>query len=277
MEKEKQVVPENDILVAQTKLAMAYCNYQKIIDKKLPHKFRYLEEWLYNKSYQLLYEVDNPNRIHNRFKRGSVVRLDFGVNIGGEFSQQHFAIIISKQDDIYNDLISVIPLTSKEHKGKTIPLDDLIVRTFLKNNFKEIDRIKLEQKSINKELKSLSLELHSSSVFGEHECSKYKKKINGLKERISSIDEQLFQMEKISSIYSKYTDLSYACVNQIKVVSKARILKPINEYDIVGRQICSQELMAKLDNEVIKRYTGIDFPAMVKILEQLELDKEKKE
>ena len=50
----------------------------------------------------------NPN-----FKRGDVIKTDFGVNVGSELSNIHFAIVLNSDDNTSVDNITVLPLTSK--------------------------------------------------------------------------------------------------------------------------------------------------------------------
>lgn len=50
----------------------------------------------------------NPN-----FKRGDVIKADFGVNVGSELSNIHFAIVLNSDDNTSVDNITVLPLTSK--------------------------------------------------------------------------------------------------------------------------------------------------------------------
>lgn len=82
-------------------------------------KFDYGHNWLTFKSNIFLKESNNnfPKR-YPYYKRGTILFVDFGVNIGGEFSGRHFAISLNKNDDSYTSTITVIPLTSKGGKKK---------------------------------------------------------------------------------------------------------------------------------------------------------------
>ncbi len=48
---------------------------------------------------------------------------------------------------------------------------------------------------------------------------------------------------------------TYACSSLITTISKSRILKPINEYDFVGKEKCPKEVMDKIDKELIEKFT----------------------
>lgn len=212
-------------------LSASFLNYQKIIDKDLPNKFKFLDSWLYQNSNKLLFETERKYVKYKRYPRGTIIRLDFGVNIGCEFSLKHFAIVLSKKDTIKNDIITVMPLTSKIHENHTLKLTDLIVGPTIEKLIKDISDI---QKSID----NLSME--------------------ELEIKYPDLDDKIKKMEIILGVYSKYNYLSNAVLDQVTTVSKLRILPPINEYDIVGSK-CSDEIMKKIDYEIVKRYTGFDY------------------
>ena len=255
-----------DQLPTKSKLDMSYDNYQSIIQKNLSHKFSYLEEWLYKKSDKLLYEVDNFSRYKHPFKRGEIVRVDFGVNLGGEFSQIHLAIVISKQDTKFDDLIAVIPLTSKEHEKKTVSLGELVIGNLIANIHKELSETEKELKKIKSktiradELIKRIFANKNSNVPKDNsdeiaECSLI---ISENQKRLSELTNKGEKLEQIVKFYDTYKTVSHACYSQIKVISKSRISKPINEYDITNGTICSKEIMDIIDREVIRFYSGID-------------------
>ena len=97
------------------KLMKAYNNNIIISDLNLKDKFTEFENSKLNESETLLYEINNKPQKFKRYSRGQIVKVKFGVNIGSEFSGDHYAIIISKKDTMMNPIIHVIPLTSKKH------------------------------------------------------------------------------------------------------------------------------------------------------------------
>lgn len=116
-----------------------------------------------------------------KLRRGQIVKVDFGINIGAELCHTHFAIVIDKSDSIYSDNISVVPITSKVGTNRV----------------------------------NLGKLLHSIYP-------------NSL----------------------KYTLNCYANVSQIKTISKTRIFQDKKNY------ICSDEILNKIDNEIIRRFTN---------------------
>ncbi|HEM2742818.1 TPA: type II toxin-antitoxin system PemK/MazF family toxin [Streptococcus suis] len=53
----------------------------------------------------------NPRSIP-AFKRGSIVYVDLGFNVGTEYGGIHYAIVLNKKDSRNNTLLHILPLTS---------------------------------------------------------------------------------------------------------------------------------------------------------------------
>lgn len=81
------------------------------------------------------------------------------------------------------------------------------------------------------------------------------------------------QIEKIEQILKYYKTIkdnfSYARIDQIRTISKLNILPKINEYDIVGNFKCPTDLMHKIDKNIVKIYTGIDYREFEKFINEL--------
>ena len=108
---------EKDIkeIKRHNKLYKAYKNNIIISDMNLLDKFKYFEDSKLDESKTLIYEITKQPKHFKRYPRGSIVRVKFGVNIGSEFSGDHFAIVISKKDTMMSSTLHVIPITSKKH------------------------------------------------------------------------------------------------------------------------------------------------------------------
>lgn len=92
-------------------------------------KFKKIDIWLEKESNIFTKEAfkDNLNNLYPRFKRGQIIKVDFGINIGAELSHTHFAIVLNKDDTMHNDNITVVPITSKKgykriYLGKVLEL-----------------------------------------------------------------------------------------------------------------------------------------------------------
>lgn len=95
------------------KLIETHTNNIKISDMNLSDKYTNFEETLLKESNTLLYEINTKPQYFKRYSRGSIVRVRFGVNVGSEFSGNHYAVVVSKNDTAYNPVLHVVPITSK--------------------------------------------------------------------------------------------------------------------------------------------------------------------
>ncbi len=48
-----------------------------------------------------------------KYEQGQIIFVDFGCGIRHEFSYPHYAIVLNTKDRKKNDLLTVVPLTSK--------------------------------------------------------------------------------------------------------------------------------------------------------------------
>ena len=154
--------------------------------------------------------------MYKTYKRGTIIRADFGVNIGSEMSQVHFAIVLNNYDNPKNNVLTVIPLTSKPSKYN-LDLKNLVINKLIEKIKKELVKIGIDE-----------------------EFDIGSKKLN---------------IEDETKIRKLYTVLTYYKGNKMNTISKSRILKPINEYDFVGKEKCPKEVMDKIDKELIEKFT----------------------
>lgn len=111
------------------------------------NKYRGLHYWTYNKSIKLIEEINTPTKNNKTYKRGSIIYVDFGVNIGQEFSGPHFCIVLNKSDHKHNEKLTVVPLTSHQHPY-TVRLKNTITETslaFLKKTYRKLSQLSFSQ------------------------------------------------------------------------------------------------------------------------------------
>ncbi len=130
------------------------CDTFKVVHKSNCRKFNKLDDWLAKESMIFYDEVKNKNdrQKYRNFKRGEIIKADFGVNLGSEFSHTHFAIILNSDDSTSNDNVTVLPLTSKPGYKK-VNLGNLMQRVmpntqkYISNSYGCITQVKTISKS----------------------------------------------------------------------------------------------------------------------------------
>ena len=250
-------------------------------DIKIP-KLKYLHQSLNFKSN--IHYQENEGKVYNyqKYKRGSVVMVNFGTNIGYELSGNHFAIVLNKDDNNKNGLITVIPLTSK-CKKQYLELSDSILdlvlgaqnnyldmlletqkihgqhkeeiseaKNIIEENFEKIENIIGEgDESISKSKELLD------KMFKENEI--YISKIKELNEITQKESDEIEEnMEKVYQVLEKYNTknkTSYAMIRNITTISKLKVLKPINKFDPIGKMHVSDDSLTKIDTELRNIFT----------------------
>lgn len=100
------------------------------------YKEKRIGRWLKNHSSYLHLEKRIERGKYISCKEGTLIYCDFGINPGAEISDWHFAIVLNKNDNSYNPILTVIPLTSKSGSRYIDIGDEVYQRT--------IDSIKLK-------------------------------------------------------------------------------------------------------------------------------------
>lgn len=242
-------------------------------------RFTYLPSWLLFEA--KMHEKECNSKKYNKypyFKRGTIVMIDFGVNIDSEFSGKHFAIILNKKDNPNNPVLTVLPLTSKGGNNRFSIGQELFTQTvqLLQKTVTHLEQeytdIKLTSSELNKDINETTKGIENIKKYIEKNTANsteikddlekvisaankisivhesYSKKISELKKNKKSII-------KVIDIYSKYNKESFVRISDIKTISKYRINR-INKFDPSGKIMLSNEIMNKISTELIKLYAS---------------------
>lgn len=110
------------------KIDKATADFLAIYQSK-DRKFIFLPEWLefmtnsFNKEINV--RKNKSKLLYKKYKRGAIVRVNFGTNIGSEMSGIHFGIVVTKNDNESNRTLQVIPLSSKGGKFRVAINDEV--------------------------------------------------------------------------------------------------------------------------------------------------------
>ena len=185
--------------------------------KRLDISFnKHIETSEYKKSNLLAYWIKDFSNYHDNektfspsslknFKRGDIIKVNLGFNVGNELGGLHYCVIINKNDNIYSGSLNVIPLSSaKEDKiyneDTCINLGDELYNSLCEKFNKEMTEISSKLLSFEnlENLKSFEL-----------------KKISRKLEFLKKLEDELDRM--------KHGSIAY--VHQITTISKQRIFK----------------------------------------------------
>lgn len=191
-----------------------------------------MDFWLYNTSKSFKKENDFEINTFLRYDYGTILKVDFGVNVGAELSGPHFAIVLEKYDSAKSGVITVLPLSS-QNKPRYLALGELIEKSFTK-------RIDYHLTRIEKEMKEQKLKKSKTST-----------------QAVEKLAKEVVLLREMLDYYNKYAKSSYACLNQIATISKKKIIKPKNKFDIISRSKCDKDTMIAISKAIAKKFINL--------------------
>lgn len=273
--KEDVIENKKEAIKALNKLLEYFINDKTKKHLKKAHLISY---WVKDYTQMLSYEEKfNPAK-NIAYKRGNIVKLNFGFNIGSEYGGLHYGIVLDNKNAHNSPVVTVIPLTSvkdsKDVHFNSVELGNEIYHS-LKIKYNTIFKsLKEEQEEIRNTLALFKtfVDLTTQTVHELEECEqnpeefnkkfsdaqKYLDTSNKLQEMWEKKEqhnkEQREYLEKIGLEISRMKEGSIALVNQITTVSKMRIFDPRNLRGVLAGISLSEENMEKINNKVKDLY-----------------------
>lgn len=212
------------------------------------------------------------------YKRGNIVKINFGFNVGSEYGGLHYGVVLDNKNSHSSPVLTVVPLTSvkdgKETHNNSVELGNEIYRS-LKLKYDTISKsLKDEQEEIFLTLELFSklhtitkntIEEVNSCELGSDEYSQklseahqYIDVASKLKdfweEKQKHNSEEQEYLDKIGAEISQMKEGSIALVNQITTVSKMRIFDPRNLKGVLAGVSLSEESMEKINIKMKELY-----------------------
>ncbi|TMR80760.1 growth inhibitor PemK [Streptococcus pseudopneumoniae] len=238
-------------------------NFEKVHSTfKNNNKFRFSPNWLEKESNLFLSETQNTSKSYNVLKRGSLIFVDFGINIGSELSNRHWAVVLNKNDSPKSRNLTVLPISSKEKKF-SVMIDEVIQQKSKRFLLPILDKIGFDYFSIiHYALTEITpFDLGSAEEIYQEFLIQYGDAYNS--ESAKEIYDNGAGMEKVGNTnrklkdlvnhYQRFNKISYAKCDQIKTISKDRIIY-INELDPCGKIKVSDETLDRIDEKLKELY-----------------------
>ncbi len=220
-------------------------------DKKINAKADKLSYWISDWTTFLDFENRFSPSSLKRYKRGEIIKVHLGYNIGSEEGGLHYAVIVEKDNSIHNPVITIVPLTSikQERDLSNLRSGEILLgnELFIKFSTKFIDTFhstKEEHQRLQEELKQFKEADNVSQAY-----------VDEIENKQKIINNQLDLLEKMNFEISKMKRGSIALVNQITTISKIRIYDPKKNKDMLSGITLSEESLDKIDYEIIKKFT----------------------
>lgn len=180
-----------------------------------------------------------------RYKRGEIIKVHLGFNIGSEEGGLHYAVVLDKNNFKSSPVVTIVPLTSVKpttdvnclRSGSIFLGDELYNNLNLK---------------ISTTIKRINTEINTLEELIKTDCDQ-----TIIQPRISAAYSELDFIRRMQAENKKMKRGSIALVNQITTISKIRIYDPKTDYDILSGIRLSNEKLDIIDKEMIKKYTNL--------------------
>lgn len=273
--KEDVIQNKKEAIKSLNKLLEVYINDSSITHLKKAHLISY---WLKDYVRFIGFEEKFDPTKNIAYKRGDIIKLNFGFNIGSEYGGLHYGIVLDNKNDHHSPVVTVIPLTSIK---ETKPIHDNSVE--LGNEIYRL--LKLKYDTISKSLKDEETEISEMIALfrtfvdlaeatldetGKCEAGSedYNQKLIDVRKYLDGANKlekmwknkenhNILEQEYLSKIgeeISRMKEGSIALVNQITTISKIRIFDPRNLKGVLAGVSLSEESMEKINQKMKELY-----------------------
>lgn len=210
--------------------------------------------WLEEYSHYLVAEETYDYKRVLHYKRGDVVQLNFGFNIGSEHGGLHYAIVLDNNNLQSSPVVTVIPLSSgteEETYNRDVYLGNELYER-LNNKYNKLNEQILKELEESKQLDTI-IEYARLNP-NERTPDDISEILKNLSERKTKLQDELDRLKKYKKEVDKLKNGSIALMEQITTVSKMRIYKPQNTNDLLYDVTFSDGALDKITAQLKELY-----------------------
>lgn len=220
-------------------------------DKKYLKKASLISYWLrtYSKYLREEEEFNPTNQIS--YKRGNIIKANFGFNTRSEHGGLHYAVVLDNNNLHNSPVVTVIPLSSGTEE------DTYVRDVYLGNEL--YAKIKLKHSSLLANARSrvqynkqLLETLSSSESLNTDEVTNL---LSQITDNIQKSQRDIITLEKYTNEIRRMKSGSIAMMEQVRTISKQRIYVPKSSSDLLYGISLSPESMSAINEQFIKLFT----------------------
>lgn len=185
-----------------------------------------------------------------RYKRGEIIKVHLGFNIGSEEGGLHYAVVVDKNNAKSSPVVTIVPLTSVKPSTDVNNLKNGCI--FLGNEL--FTNLSAKVSATNKHLTDELVLLHK--LVDEMDLSTSSEDLEKINNKIKNAKAELSLLNRMRKEVLSMKIGSIALVNQITTVSKIRIYDPKTDHDILSNIKLSNEKLDLIDQEICTLYTN---------------------
>lgn len=199
-----------------------------------------------------------------RYKRGNVIRVNFGFRPGKELGGLHFAVVLDNDNKRNADVLTVIPLSSTDGKKvheRNVDLGSELYEKISSKQEKLLDQAEKELTELQTLVTTLITARDALHNLNIEEDKTINEKINELEQTCNEcLSKQQILEKHIATLNRNFVEIkklktgSMAVINQITTISKQRIYTPKYSEDFLHGVSLSSVAMDKINNKVKELY-----------------------
>lgn len=170
----------------------------------------------------------NPKELI-KYKRGNVVNVHLGYNVGSEEGGLHYGLVLDVSNDKISSILTIVPLRSLKPNEKVENLNSKF-EVYLGESLLK-DKIKYYENKLKKTKKDLA-------------TAKESEEIAKLQKTIDRCNKELENLNKGT----------IAIVSQIRTISKLRIYEPTKTFHSLSKFVLDSDNMKKIDDALKNLY-----------------------
>lgn len=202
------------------------------------------------------------------YKRGDVIKVNLGFNVGSEQGGLRYAIVLDKNNKHNSKTLTIVPLASLKDERRVNERDIALGRELYNRLKSKYDstlesltekRIEYEENvestnAILKSLKTFQYDDSPSKDALDYIIQHTEEMLATQQEALRLLDDESKNLKKIESELQKMKDGSIAKIEQITTISKQRIYDPKRSSDVLSGIRFSDTAMDKINEKIKELY-----------------------
>lgn len=230
------------------------------INKKADKFCYWLDDYVKFLKYEKSFKPDKLRR----YKRGEIIKVHLGYNIGSEEGGLHYCVVLDKNNTIYSPCLTVIPLTSVKESTDLNKLHKGVVNLGNELFTSLSSKISIKTKDVNDQLEQLAKAIVlvndkyiDKQIPDKDEIQIIRTELKELESKIYILKKKKASIDKMKKEINKIKKGSLALTNQITTISKIRIFDPKTNSDVLSNVKLSNEKLDLIDEQIGKNYSNL--------------------
>jgi len=217
--------------------------------------------WIKDYTKYLKFENEFKPKKLKKYKRGDVIKINLGFNLGNEEGGLHYAVVIDNNNSQASGVVTVVPLSSLKEDEKLSHYDvslgaelNTLIEKKLNNKIEELKKdIDKANESVDKIVEYIE-KLRKGKDLSAETLEILNEEMKKSQKMIELNNKNLKYVKKMKKEFDRMNVETKALVGQITTVSKMRIYDPKTSWDVLAEIKLSPEQLNKINDKIKELY-----------------------